>query len=60
MVEADRVAFSDQAFNNFVQIRAHSGTDNSPSKAKNKDKETVTDEMYYRDVETNTKYKRES
>lgn len=61
-MELDAVNFTDESFHNFISIRpAMNEESGGPSNTrKMKNVEILTDELYYRDAETNTKHKKES
>jgi hypothetical protein len=61
-MDLDPTNFSDETFDSFIQIKpSHATDDNSTgSKRKIKNAEMMTDEIYYRDADTNTKHKKES
>lgn len=61
-MELDPVNFTDECFESVVSIRPQNADEDggSPSKRKMKNAEILTDELYYRDAETNTKYKKEA
>jgi hypothetical protein len=60
-MELDPVNFSDESFASIVSIKPRNADEDggSPNKRKMKNTEIMTDELYYRDADTNTKYKKE-
>ena len=59
-MELDAVNFTDECFDSYISIRpAKAAADNSNAgRRKVKDAEVLTDELYYRDADTNTKFKK--
>ena len=59
-MELDTVNFTDECFDSIVSIKptyAGGEDNNSPNKRKMKNVDIMTDELFYRDAETHTKYK---
>ncbi len=57
-MELDAALFSDQSFPSMVSIKPSDASSSaSPSLSKKRDAEVITDDIEYRNVRTNTKYK---
>ena len=62
-MELDPINFSDEAFYSYVSIKPQivmDGDGVSPNKRKMKNAEVLTEELTYKNAETNTKYKKEA
>lgn len=61
-MDLDPVNFSDEKFESYVRIQPNNegndGGKNTSSKRKTKDFEVNTDELFYMDADTNTKFKK--
>ena len=59
MVDLDPVNFSDQVFASYASIKPNEPSDAAAgSRQKTRNAEVLTDDLFYQDEETNTKFKR--
>lgn len=60
-MDLDPANFTDEAFTSVVSIKPRRVEgEGSPTKRKVKDSENMTNDIFYRDIETNTKHKNEA